>query len=455
MDVSRAGVEVAVAETGQLAAAAEQVKTRPHGPLIDPESLAELGRPDQHVMPRPAFAQSLDCAGGQFSLGSWIVQLRRREPMQVVRDDPHRPAADVQSPDAALSGKLGQPQVGVQIGNTPLGQLTAGQRADPAQQVPQLLRVGGLPARRQSLQLGGEFVGDACVEDLGVAPAEQLVQHRRIQAQRRQPPLSHRLVAVVDEGPHQAEQQLLRERGRLLGLHPQHANPARRDLLEQIAQAGHIEDVVEALAHRFQGDREVGIFACHLKQLGGPLALLPQGRTPARIASGQQQRARRAFAKSCREQGRSTDFALHGLVHGSQIDAGDDLGARRLRVGVGDAQHDAVVGAHHLRFGAVAQTQVMAQQQRQRREHRAAQRAQHANPPVTQLVAESLDHDGAIIGHHAGSRQLIAHILHEIGHGGGIEPGTARQLRRATIGLGGQPAGQLAHGLAELDRPGR
>ena len=77
----------------------------------------------------------------------------------------------------------------------------------------------------------------------------------------------------------------------------------------QLDQPGHVEDVLDALAHRLEDDRERGVLAGDLEQLGGPLALLPQGLTPVGPAPWQQQGARGALAEPRREQGRPADLA--------------------------------------------------------------------------------------------------------------------------------------------------
>ena len=89
----------------------------------------------------------------------------------------------------------------------------------------------------------------------------------------------------------------------------------RLDVAHQRDQARHVEDVLQALAHRLEDDREDAVFAGHREQLGGPLPLLPQRRAAAGVAARQQQRARRALAEPGGEQRRPAD------LRGSQVHA--------------------------------------------------------------------------------------------------------------------------------------
>ena len=83
------------------------------------------------------------------------------------------------------------------------------------------------------------------------------------------------------------------------------------------------------------------------KSVRGALTLLPQGRAPAGVAAGEQVGARGALAEARGEEGGAADLAGDDLLDLVGLE-GDDLGAGRLGVGVGDPDHDAVVGGDGL-----------------------------------------------------------------------------------------------------------
>ncbi len=117
-------------------------------------------------------------------------------------------------------------------------------------------------------------------------------------------------VALVEELRDVAEQQRLGERrGRAWSRPRRRVTAARVDVAHQLDQPGHVEDVLHALAHRLEHDREDRVLAGHLEQLRGPLALLPQRLAAVGPTPGQQQGPRRALAEPCREQRRTADLA--------------------------------------------------------------------------------------------------------------------------------------------------
>ena len=93
------------------------------------------------------------------------------------------------------------------------------------------LDAAGVPVRRQPLQPGRQLFEHLDVEQLAnrLRP-EQLGEQRRVQRQRRGPPLGQRRVELVEEHPHVAEQQAAGERrgGRRGDLRDRHL--ARRDV---------------------------------------------------------------------------------------------------------------------------------------------------------------------------------------------------------------------------------
>ena len=84
------------------------------------------------------------------------------------------------------------------------------------------------------------------------------------------------------------------------------------------------------------------------------------------------------------------------------------------------------------------------------RVHAAAVGGQHADAPVADLVAEALDDDRAVAGHHARRRLLLAQVVEQVAGGQRVE--VVVGLERGGVLLDG-PAREGADGLAELARP--
>ena len=63
-----------------------------------------------------------------------------------------------------------------------------------------------------------------------------------------------------------------------------------------------------------------------------------------------------------------------------------------------------------------------------RRVHLGAERRQHADPPVADLVAEALDDDRAVVGHRPGGLGLLVEVGDEVGGRPLVEPAVAQAL---------------------------
>ena len=146
----------------------------------------------------------------------------------------------------------------------------------------------------------------------------------------------------------------------------------------------------------------------------------------------QQQRPRRALAEAGGEQRRLRQRRHHQLVDVVGVD--DEIGQRQLVGGLGQAQHDAVVGVHRLHRDVVALEQPAFDGHRPRSVHRHTERAEDAHPPVADLVAEALDHDGAIIGHRTRCLRLLLQVEQHVVRGQGIERVVGHQRRQRTLG---------------------
>src|SRR5690606_492747 len=99
-------------------------------------------------------------------------------------------------------------------------ELVVRERAEPAQDVPQVLRVPGLALGRERAELGLGALDLRRVEQVGelrrdAVAAEELGEERRVERERRRAALRKGGVAVVEELRGVAEQERLREgRGR-------------------------------------------------------------------------------------------------------------------------------------------------------------------------------------------------------------------------------------------------
>ena len=327
------------------------------------------------------------------------------------------------------------------VGGAPLGDLGLGQRAEQSQQVGDALGVAGRAILAEVLQLRCGAGDHLRVEQLAqFDAAEQLGQQHAVQRQRGGAALGQRAVALVHERPDVAEQQRRRERRRCLGLDLDQPQPALRDPVHQLGQRRHVVDVLQAFADRLEHDREVRVLAGHIEQLRGALPLMPQRRPLARVAARQQQGAGRAFAEPGGEQRRTAHLGGDDRLDLVGVED-EQLGARRGVLGVGQPDDDAVVGGGRLLVDAVALAQPSRHRQRQRTVHPKPVRGVQDHPPVAELVAEPLDHEGGVGRHGAGGLALVVQQLPQVvgrvvveSHCGAtlgeVVPAQARRARR-------------------------
>ena len=327
-----------------------------------------------------------------------------------------------------------------------------GQRTEQPQQVGHALGVAGLPVGRESLQLElelGQHVGVEQLPELG--PAQQLGQQALVEREGRGTPLGDGRVAFVHERRDVAEQQRPRERRGLRGRDLDDPDLARGQVPHHPEQRRDVVHVLEALADGLQHDREGRVLDGDLEQLGAALTLLPQRRPPAGVAARQQQRSGRALAEAGREQRRAADLPgddvldLVGVEH-------DDVAAGRVLVGLGDAEHDAVVTGQRLGVDAVALAQPDADRQRPRCMHLGAVGRVDHDAPVTELVAEPLDQHRPVGRHRAGRLALLVEERDQVAGGPGVEARVGAALPGLVAGQGRQLAGERPDGGAELRR---
>ena len=359
-----------------------------------------------------------------------------------------------------------------------LAQLRQRQRPEHAQQVGDLLHRPGPPVLGQPLQLavgahhllGVEQVGQPGAR--GVA-AEQLGQQVGVERQRRGPALGQRGVALVEELRDVPEQQGARERRRLLGGDLDDPDLAGLQRPQHALEARDVEDVLQALAHGLEHDREGRVARGDLEQRRGALALLPQRLAPVGAAAGQQQRARRALAEPGREQGRPAELVGDALLHRAGVEQqrlrappAPSRGARRRgRPGVGcSAASHGPASKSGIRSTMPSSAGIACtsspcrlahrrrHRQRPRRVHLGAEGGVDDDPPVAELVAEPLDHDRAVVGDVAGGLALLAQVADQVVGRPRVEPAGGQPGARLLVRQGVELADELADGAAELER---
>jgi hypothetical protein len=160
------------------------------------------------------------------------------------------------------------------------------------------------------------------------------------------------------------------------------------------------------------------------EQLRRALPLLPQRGPLARVAPGQQQSACGRLAEPRREQRRAAGLGRderldlvrveqRGLEH-----TREDVGV----LDVGQAQHDAVVGVHHLGVYAVPLADPGRDRQRPGGVDLGAERRVQHDAPVAQLVTHPLHDERAVVGHVAGRGALVVEIGQQVGAGALVQP---------------------------------
>ena len=83
--------------------------------------------------------------------------------------------------------------------------------------------------------------------------------------------------------------------------------------------------------------------------------------------------------------------------------------------------------------------------------HACAERGEHADPPVAELVTKPFDDDGAVVGHRAGGLGLAGDVVEEVAGGALVQAGARAQPFRGDVLSGAaQLAHHRTHGRADL-----
>ncbi len=157
----------------------------------------------------------------------------------------------------------------------------------------------------------------------------------------------------------------------------------------------------------------------------------------------------RALAEPRGEQRRAADLLGDELVDLVGLED-DDVAAGRLGVGVGDADHDAVVGGHRLAVDAVALAEPGVDRQRPRCVHRGAVGRVDHQPPVAELVAEPLDEQGGVAGQDVGGLELLVQVADEVAGRPLVEAVSRASCSARRARHRAELAGEGADGRAEL-----
>ena len=188
-----------------------------------------------------------------------------------------------------------------------------------------------------------------------------------------------------------------------------------RKLPHHFRQRRQVVNILHTLAHRLQDDRERGVVAGDVEKLLRTLALLPQRRTLARIASRQKQRTRRTLPETGGEQRRIAHLISHDVcdligIKGKQ---------RRIwgRLALRQAQHDAIIARHGLRVHPCALRHALPHRQGPCRIDRPAKRGVQHHAPIPQLIGEALQQQRLLIRDEPRSLVLLLQISGDVAAG--------------------------------------
>ena len=422
-------------------------EAEPSGDLVDGERPVGAGVPRDQVGERVGdrLAEHVGRAGRD-GYAEPVAQAA-----DVLDRGPALLACDPHLDDASGGGQHRERLVDVEVA-CPLADLGGRQRAEQAHQVGHALGVVRAPVGRQPLELGldlGEHLGVEQLAQLG--PAEQLGEQSLVERECGRPALRDRGVALVDELGDVPEQQAAGVRRGLGGRDVDDLHLASLDPAHQADQGRQVVDVLEALADRLEHDREGRVAGGHLEQRRGPLPLLPQRRATAGVAAGEQQRTRGALAEAGGEQRGPADLAGDQVVDLLGLED-DELARGRVGVGLGDPDHDPVVGGHRLAVDPEPLAQPRVDRQRPGRVHRDAVRRVDDQPPVAELVAEPLDQQGAVAGEHVGGLDLLGEVADQVGRGPLVEAVLAGARGGLRLREGSELAGEASDRGTELGR---
>ena len=329
-----------------------------------------------------------------------------------------------------------------------LGDLVVGEVAEAPQDDLELVavdRLGLLDAVLEGvLDVGERDRVDQLAELL---LAEQLAEQVAVEGERGGAALGVRRVALVHVGRDVVEEQRGGERRGGLRLDLDQRQPPRLQVAEDLAERRQVEDVAEDLAVGLERDREAREVAGDLEQRLRLQPLLPERGALAGVGARDQQRPAGRLAEAGAEQRRARELADDQVLDLVGLEQ-DEVGGRRL-IGVGKVDDDAVVGPDRVGLELELGADLRREREAPGGVDATAERREHAEPPVADLVAEALDDDRLVGGDDPGRGLLLAQVGDEVLGGELVEVVVGGEL----LGLGGDGlARELADRPAELDR---
>ena len=341
---------------------------------------------------------------------------RRRQPSLSRHLDPFGAAGPLE---------LRDPGAGIAV--CALGDLALGQRAEPADEVLELVGVARPAVRHQRLPLAVDRRDDLRLEQLTqIGLPEELGEQPAVERQRLRPPLRHRVVPLVEERDGVGERQGAGEGGRRLGVDHVHLHGAALDRAQDVDQRRQVEDVAQDLAVGLEDDREAGVLLRRAEQLLGAEPLGVERHALAGAPPRQEQGARRVLAEVAGEQRRPRQLGGDRLL--------DAIGIRHEPLPLEwplrgrQAEGDPVVVPQDLDRRAERRPELGLDGQRPRCVHPRPERGEDADPEVAELVAEALDGDGAVGRQRAGRLALFRHVAAEVVDRPAVEPVLASEV---------------------------
>ena len=159
----------------------------------------------------------------------------------------------------------------------------------------------------------------------------------------------------------------------------------------------------------FEKHGEIGIARGDGKEIRGAFSLLPEGGADLGTAAREKKRARGGFAEFRSEQGCGAELANDEVLGCRWI--GKQEGGVRGHIGVGEAENEAIVGRHGFDVGSAGILNLGGGGHSPGRVDAIAKRRKDADAPITELVADALDDDGAVIGNRCGGGCLVGEEL--------------------------------------------
>ena len=175
---------------------------------------------------------------------------------------------------------------------------------------------------------------------------EELAEQVAIERERLRAPLRGRRVVLVHVARDVVEEERRAVRRGALGLDLDEVDLPRLQTVEQPAQRGQVEDVLETLAVGLEHDRERAVLARDLEERLRLQPLLPERCPLPRIAPRDEQRARRVFAEARAEERGVPDLGHHEVLDLGRVD--EEVVPRRRGVGIGKVQRDPVIRPDRL-----------------------------------------------------------------------------------------------------------